>query len=88
MKKNFTSEFFPKLQQHLYTLGRKQKNIFNVFRIVILFFALTSLLSSQNINTKNALDVYKDYYIWQEKANFSSFEDSVLTLIGRWAWGP
>ena len=44
MNNNFTSEFLPKLQKHLNTLGRKQKNIFNVFRIVILFFALQSTL--------------------------------------------
>ncbi|HRN27334.1 MAG: T9SS type A sorting domain-containing protein [Ignavibacteriaceae bacterium] len=88
MKKIFTSEFLPKLQKHLYILGRKKKNIFNVFQIVILFFALSTLLPAQNINNKNALDVYKDFYIWHEKENSTLTDDSVLTVLGRWAWGP
>lgn len=61
--------------------------IITVCRLIILLFTLTTLLSAQNINNKNSLDVYKDFCIWQEKENFSSSVDSVLTVLGRWAWG-
>mgnify|MGYP001421998026 CR=1 FL=1 len=50
MKKIFTSEFLPKLQKHLYILGRKKKNIFNVFINAILFFVLFPSITAQNLN--------------------------------------
>jgi len=46
------SGFLPKLQQHLFFLGRELKNISNDCRIIILLFAFSISTSAQSINNK------------------------------------
>jgi hypothetical protein len=62
----------------------------NINEVCIISFLLicTSFLSAQNLRNENFPDAYKDVYIWKEKENFSPTDDSVLTVLGRWAWGP
>ncbi|MCH7770056.1 MAG: T9SS type A sorting domain-containing protein [Bacteroidetes bacterium] len=55
------------------------------FFILLIFCALSY---PQSVNTKNLLDTYKDFYLWKEPKNNPSNSDSVLTVLGRWAWGP
>jgi hypothetical protein len=88
MKIFLTSGFLPKSNSCCCSLWRSKKRSLNSLRITILLFALTTLLTAQNVINPNALDIYKNFYIWQEKENFSSFDDSVITVLGRWAWGP
>ena len=87
MKKILASEFLPITHLKYNPIGRKHKNIFSVKGIVILFFTFTTLLSSQNIINQNAPDVYKNVYTWQAKENTFPANDSILTILGRWAWG-
>lgn len=43
---------------------------------------------AQNVNNKNRIDPYRDFYKWQESEKDFSNTDGVLTVLGRWAWGP
>jgi hypothetical protein len=88
MKIFLTFELLPKLQQHFFHLGREHKYLFVARRIIILLFAFTTLLTAQNINNNDLPDAYKNVYIWNEKENYYPTDDSVLTVLGRWAWGP
>lgn len=56
-----------------------------LFFILLVFCALSY---PQSVNTKNLLDTYKDFYVWQEPKSNLPVSDSVLTVLGRWAWGP
>lgn len=56
-----------------------------IFFILLVFCALSY---PQSVNTKNLLDIYKDIYLWQEPRNNIPVSDSLLTVLGRWAWGP
>ena len=88
MKKTFTSVLFFVLSFHLKLKRGNCKNIIVTRRrIIILFFVLASSLNAQNIIDPNAPDAYKNVYVWKEKENYSPTNDSILTVLGRWAWG-
>jgi hypothetical protein len=76
------------LHPHFHLIGRKHKNIFDASRIIILLFVFIVSLTAQNFTNPNFPDAYKNFYIWKEKENTFPTDDSVLTVLGRWAWGP
>jgi hypothetical protein len=88
MKRIFTSGLLLILHPHFHLIGREYKNIFNARRITVLLFVLTSLLPGQSIVNKYIPNPYNDVYIWKEKENTFPANDSILTVLGRWAWGP
>jgi hypothetical protein len=54
-----------------------------------IFILQVSDALSQNINPTGQLErTYKDFYVWQDKKESVSANDSLLTILGRWAWGP
>ena len=87
MKKIFTSELLPK-SSFLYSC-REKKHSKNIYLIVFLIFVFTSLLPAQSTSIKDALDTYKkNFYLWKEPEAKQPANDSILTVLGRWAWGP
>ena len=87
MKKIFTSELLPK-SSFLCSL-REKKHSKNIYLIVFLVFVFSSSLSAQSASIKDALDTYKkNFYLWKEPEAKQPATDSVLTVLGRWAWGP
>ena len=65
---------------------------FKLFHFAILpsliIFSISITLFAQNIPNRSMPNSYKDFYLWQPKENNPPAEDSVLTVLGRWAWGP
>ncbi|MBI2344747.1 hypothetical protein HYV10_01590 [Candidatus Dependentiae bacterium] len=61
----------------------------NASLLAILFILNINLCLCQKLNSSELLNKnYKDLYIWQDKNELTASEDSVLTVLGRWAWGP
>ena len=87
MKMHFTSKLLPMSNPLFCFIGRKRKKIFNARITIILLLVLTILIPAQNFINPNFPDAYKNVYIWKEKENFSPTDDSILTVLGRWAWG-
>ena len=55
---------------------------------IFLLILLCTSSYAQNVNNKNRIDPYRDFYKWQEPEKDFPNSDSVLTVLGRWAWGP
>ncbi len=54
-----------------------------------IFILQVSYALSQNINPTGQLErTYKDFYVWRDNNELAATDDSVLTVLGRWAWGP
>lgn len=88
MKIKIKSGFLPVLLTLLLILGRKQKHTLVVIGIIFILFNSASLLFAQSIANKYLPDPYKDVFIWKENENSFPTYDSILTVLGRWAWGP
>ncbi len=73
----------------LFFSGRKHNYIINAYLIIVPFLSLTSPVTPQSESIKKALDNYKkNFYLWKEPETRNLNSDSVLTVLGRWAWGP
>jgi len=57
--------------------------------ILLLFFVTTQILFGQSEGIKKTIEKYqKNFFVWNEPENVNSNTDTVLTVLGRWAWGP
>ncbi len=88
MKKSFAFHFCQILKQFFFSV-RKLNYILSAYLIIVFLLSLTSPVFSQSESIKKALDNYKkNFYLWKEPETRNSNSDSVLTVLGRWAWGP
>lgn len=88
MKKIFTSGFLPIITIKLSWIGRKKKNV-RAFLVILLLLALSPLCYPQSPAIKQALEEYeKNMYPWKPQEYEQTTNDSILTVLGRWAWGP
>jgi len=86
MKYLFTSEFLMEVaSRYLHSVARLYKNISPIALLLLLF---ASYLPAQSASIQNAIDTYKkNFYVWEEPESTTP-KDSILTVLGRWAWGP
>lgn len=67
----------------------KRKQILNTRLIILFLLIFTMLLPAQSESIQKAIDTYKkNFYVWKEPEATQPTTDSVLTVLGRWAWGP
>lgn len=82
------SELLPSALQYLFRIGRKNK-ISTAFLVFLQLFLFTTLIFPQSPAIKKALEEYeKNMYPWKPPEYEQPVGDSILTVLGRWAWGP
>jgi hypothetical protein len=59
-----------------------------VLLLLMFIYSLPMTLKSQSYNNQWLIDSYRQRYIYNQNCTNLLEDDSVLTVIGRWAWGP
>ena len=76
--------------QHFFHSGRTvlKKVITSLSYIILNTIVITTTLSAQNINTQENLLSNTDFYALNQKETSSLINDSVISVIGQWSYGP
>ena len=59
----------------------------NYLLVTIILFLSTIVTHGQELSKRNAIDAFRDFPVWKDVEPSVSSSDSVLTVLGRWAWG-
>ncbi len=60
----------------------------NYLIMVVIIFLSAIATNGQELSTENAMDAFRNFPVWKDVEPSDSSSDSVLTVLGRWAWGP
>lgn len=93
MGRKLTPGLHPVMNLHLFSKGKHSVKLSNAgIKILLLSFTLIFKLTAQNINekylTNNYNNNYRNLYLQHDQKASQPGNDSILTVLGRWAWGP
>ena len=60
----------------------------NYLLVAVIIFLSAIATNGQELSTQNAMDAFRNFPVWKDVEPSDSSSDSVLTVLGRWAWGP